>query len=103
MLGAQFSTMSSASNVRFNRSQARPFLANGRNPAARSRPVGAVSVRAEISYIMVKPDGVQRGLVGEIISRFERKGFQLKALKMYSTPKEVKMGLEGKMLGKGGN
>lgn len=26
---------------------------------------------------MVKPDGVQRGLVGEIVSRFERKGFQL--------------------------
>jgi nucleoside-diphosphate kinase len=38
---------------------------------------------------MVKPDGVQRGLVGEIISRFERKGFKLAALKLYQTPKEV--------------
>jgi hypothetical protein len=28
-----------------------------------------MAVRAEISYVMVKPDGVQRGLVGEIISR----------------------------------
>ena len=28
----------------------------------------------ETTYIMVKPDGVQRGLVGEIIGRFERKG-----------------------------
>ena len=55
----------------------------------RSRPVGAVSVRAEISYVMVKPDGVQRGLVGEIISRFEKKGFKLQALKLYQTPKEV--------------
>jgi nucleoside diphosphate kinase len=27
----------------------------------------------ERTYIMIKPDGVQRGLVGEIISRFERK------------------------------
>jgi nucleoside-diphosphate kinase len=34
------------------------------------------------TYIMVKPDGVQRGLVGRIISRFEDKGFQLLALKM---------------------
>ena len=30
---------------------------------------------------MVKPDGVQRGLVGEIISRFERKGLRLVGLK----------------------
>lgn len=38
---------------------------------------------------MVKPDGVQRGLVGEIISRFERKGFQLKGLKLFETPREL--------------
>ena len=30
---------------------------------------------------MVKPDGVQRGLIGEIISRFERKGLRLVGLK----------------------
>ena len=30
---------------------------------------------------MIKPDGVQRGLVGEIIKRFEQKGFQLVAMK----------------------
>ena len=36
----------------------------------------------ERTYIMIKPDGVQRGLVGEIITRFERKGYVLKALKM---------------------
>jgi len=33
---------------------------------------------------MVKPDGVQRGLVGEVIGRLERKGFRLVALKMLS-------------------
>lgn len=38
---------------------------------------------------MVKPDGVQRGLVGEILTRFERKGFQLVGLKMFQTPKEL--------------
>ena len=34
------------------------------------------------TLIVIKPDGVKRGLVGEIISRFERKGFKIKALKM---------------------
>ncbi|KAG0341229.1 nucleoside diphosphate kinase [Podila humilis] len=38
----------------------------------------------ERTYIMVKPDGVERGLVGEIIKRFENKGFQLVALKLVS-------------------
>ncbi|CAN7012340.1 unnamed protein product, partial [Brassica rapa subsp. trilocularis] len=31
---------------------------------------------------MIKPDGVQRSLVGEIIGRFENKGFTLKGLKL---------------------
>eukprot|EP00192_Tetraselmis_astigmatica_P015577 CAMPEP_0117670732 /NCGR_PEP_ID=MMETSP0804-20121206/12936_1 /TAXON_ID=1074897 /ORGANISM="Tetraselmis astigmatica, Strain CCMP880" /LENGTH=149 /DNA_ID=CAMNT_0005479103 /DNA_START=75 /DNA_END=524 /DNA_ORIENTATION=+ len=37
---------------------------------------------AERTYIMIKPDGVQRGLVAEVIKRFEQKGFTLRALKM---------------------
>ena len=40
--------------------------------------------RLERTYLMVKPDGVQRGLVGEIIGRFERKGFKLLALKFFT-------------------
>ncbi|MFD1176352.1 nucleoside-diphosphate kinase [Paenibacillus puldeungensis] len=36
----------------------------------------------ERTFLMVKPDGVQRGLVGRIISRFEDKGFQLVAGKL---------------------
>eukprot|EP00850_Spirogloea_muscicola_P021063 SM000235S08102 [mRNA] locus=s235:18894:20335:- [translate_table: standard] len=39
---------------------------------------------AEQTYIMVKPDGVHRNLVGEIIQRFERKGFTLRGLKLIS-------------------
>jgi nucleoside-diphosphate kinase len=31
----------------------------------------------ERTYLMVKPDGVQRGLIGEIVSRLENKGFQM--------------------------
>ena len=34
-------------------------------------------LKREATYIMIKPDGVQRGLIGEIIERFEQKGFKL--------------------------
>nr|CCC54213.1 putative nucleoside diphosphate kinase [Trypanosoma vivax Y486] len=37
---------------------------------------------SERTFIAVKPDGVQRGLVGAIISRFENKGYKLVGLKM---------------------
>ena len=36
----------------------------------------------EKSFIIIKPDGVQRGLVGDIIKRFERVGLKIIALKM---------------------
>lgn len=45
--------------------------------------------QVEQSYIMIKPDGVQRGLVGDIISRFEKKGFKLIGLKIFQCPKEL--------------
>jgi len=35
----------------------------------------------ERSFIMVKPDGVHRGVVGEIIKRFEQRGYRLVAMK----------------------
>jgi nucleoside-diphosphate kinase len=38
---------------------------------------------------MVKPDGVRRGLVGEIIARFERKGFRIAGLKMLKMSREL--------------
>ncbi|NAZ11394.1 MAG: nucleoside-diphosphate kinase [Desulfurococcales archaeon] len=37
---------------------------------------------AERTFVMIKPDAVRRGLIGEIISRFEKKGFRIIALKM---------------------
>lgn len=36
----------------------------------------------ERTLVLVKPDGLQRGLVGEIIARFERRGLHLSALKL---------------------
>lgn len=43
----------------------------------------------EKTFLMVKPDGVQRQLVGEVVSRFERKGFQLVGAKLMSIPREL--------------
>jgi nucleoside-diphosphate kinase len=39
-------------------------------------------VATEQTLILVKPDGVQRGLVGEVIARIERKGYRLEALEL---------------------
>ena len=41
------------------------------------------------TFIAVKPDGVKRGLVGEIIRRFENKGFKLIGLKMLDVTQEM--------------
>lgn len=41
------------------------------------------------TFIAVKPDGVKRGLVGEIIKRFETKGFKLIGLKMLNVTQEL--------------
>lgn len=43
----------------------------------------------ERTFVMIKPDGVQRGLVGEIISRFERRGMKLVAMKFMHVSREL--------------
>lgn len=43
----------------------------------------------EQTVVLVKPDGVQRGLIGEIIHRFERKGLHLVALKMVDMSDDI--------------
>ncbi|STO08386.1 nucleoside-diphosphate kinase [Exiguobacterium aurantiacum] len=43
----------------------------------------------EKTFLMVKPDGVARGLIGEIISRFENKGYTLNRLEMLTPTKEI--------------
>jgi nucleoside-diphosphate kinase len=49
---------------------------------------GAPGTRQERSFIAVKPDGVQRGLIGEIIGRFEKRGFKLVAMKLIRPTKD---------------
>ena len=43
----------------------------------------------ERTFLAIKPDGVQRGLVGQIIQRFERKGFKLVGLKAMAVSREL--------------
>ncbi|XP_069840669.1 nucleoside diphosphate kinase A1 [Dendropsophus ebraccatus] len=48
-----------------------------------------MAANKEQTFIAVKPDGVQRGLIGEIIKRFEQKGFRLVAMRMQQASKEL--------------
>lgn len=43
----------------------------------------------EKTLILLKPDAVQRGLIGEIVSRFEKKGLKVVALKLINVTKEL--------------
>jgi len=46
-------------------------------------------MQKEQTFVMIKPDAVQRGFIGEIISRFEKKGIKVVALKMVSVSKDL--------------
>jgi nucleoside-diphosphate kinase len=43
----------------------------------------------ERTLVLVKPDGVERGLVGEIVGRFERRGLRIVAMKMLQATREL--------------
>ena len=43
----------------------------------------------ERTFVMIKPDAVQRGLIGKIIQRFEDKGIKIVAMKMVSVKREL--------------
>jgi nucleoside-diphosphate kinase len=43
----------------------------------------------ESTFVMVKPDGVRRGLVGEVIGRFERKGLTLRRMRMLTIDEDL--------------
>lgn len=51
--------------------------------------VGVGKMARERTFLMIKPEGVERGLVGEIISRFERQGFKIVALKLTRLSREL--------------
>lgn len=41
------------------------------------------------SAVLIKPDGLQRGLIGEVVARFERKGLKLAAIKMIQLTDDI--------------
>lgn len=43
----------------------------------------------ERTLIIIKPDGVQRGLIGEVLARFERRGLKLVGMKLMTIPREL--------------
>lgn len=43
----------------------------------------------ERTLVVIKPDGVQRGLIGPILTRFERKGFRVLALRLMTVPRDM--------------
>ncbi|HEX5671123.1 MAG TPA: nucleoside-diphosphate kinase, partial [Acidimicrobiia bacterium] len=43
----------------------------------------------EHTFVMVKPDGVSRGLIGEVISRLERRGLRLERIRMLTITEEM--------------
>ena len=43
----------------------------------------------ERTLVLVKPDGVERGLIGEVLGRIERKGFKIVALELRTLPREI--------------
>ena len=48
-------------------------------------------IRFERTFCMIKPDGVKRALIGDIVSRFERAGLKIVAMKMFvPTAEQVK-------------
>jgi len=46
-------------------------------------------VARERTFTLLKPDAVQRGLVGEVLRRFERRGLKLVAMKLMRVPREL--------------
>jgi nucleoside-diphosphate kinase len=46
-------------------------------------------IDVERTFVILKPDAVQRGLIGEIISRFEKRGLKLVAMKMLQVSEEL--------------
>lgn len=55
---------------------------NDKAEAAEAAFTGTFGTDGERTFIAIKPDGVQRGLIGEIIQRFEKKGYKLVACKV---------------------
>lgn len=68
------------------------FMMNNNVECAKLPPHGVAGTKTERTFIAIKPDGVQRGLIGEIVKRFEQKGYKLVAAKLIHPSKETAEG-----------
>ncbi|KAJ4939047.1 hypothetical protein JOQ06_028510 [Pogonophryne albipinna] len=66
-----------------------PSAASPTDACAKCRKEAIMAEQKERTFIAIKPDGVQRGIIGEVIKRFETKGFKLVAMKMLQAHKEM--------------
>ena len=64
-------------------------LAKRQNILYNSKTLATMAGNKERTFIMIKPDAVHRGLIGDIIKRFEQKGFKLVAMKMIVAPEDL--------------
>ena len=46
-------------------------------------------IKEEKTYVMIKPDGVRKGLIGEVIKRFEQRDLKIVALEMFQPTREL--------------
>ena len=46
-------------------------------------------METEQTLVLIKPDGVQRGLIGEVIARYEQKGLKIVGMKLLQLPRDT--------------
>ncbi|KAK5895554.1 hypothetical protein CgunFtcFv8_009238 [Champsocephalus gunnari] len=66
-----------------------PSAAGPTDACAKYRKEAIMAEQKERTFIAIKPDGVQRGIIGEVIKRFETKGFKLVGMKMLHAPQDL--------------
>jgi nucleoside-diphosphate kinase len=82
-------TVSYEYNNEENNSWKNDFLSKFATFASEKAPIyGIPGTNKERSFIAIKPDGIHRGYIGEVISRFEEKGYKLVAIKIVVPSKD---------------
>ena len=60
----------------------------------------SMKLKGEQTFVMVKPDGVKRGLIGPIITSFEQKGFELAAISLRTIDRKLAETHYGELMSK---
>jgi len=92
--GSIFATLGVASTAayglsQFARSEEDSFIEVANAAETKTPHYGAPGTKKERTFIAIKPDGVQRNLIGEVIKRFEAKGYKLVGIKLLTPSKQM--------------